>query len=380
MAWELYKAYRDAAAGMGRLTLDSGWELCHECPAQPAGPFGWSGGGAAVCTPTLCTTTEAWPGVDVPFGLRTVIDPNWRNIALWGRNQPEPLLSRWSNMRSYTRPLPGPTNSPHYAPPAQEPFPDPYGNPVKEPLWRPAPLAPPVPMLPPAVDPLIRPPFSPEPLPVPLPWRVIPYRVPNPNRDPREQPRRGPSPRPRPRNPLDRDPLAPPVAGQPGPRVELWPTPREGMPAPGARPRPPRKRERERKVRSNIPIVLRRVVNSATEACDAVEAVYDALMTTDGNFDKKKYSRLLRYNKGKKNPACQDKARAIYDLFDQLDSAEAVRNLIANQIEDAFYGGIGQASKKGRNRAHPFSPNTGRGYQSGPWDTLMSEWANQVKL
>ena len=162
---------------------------------------------------------------------------------------------------------------------------------------------------------------------------------------------------------MDRDPLSPPLQGVPGPTVEIWPRPTE-RPAPGARPRPPRQREKERKVVARMPFWIRKPLEAGTELSDAVDAVWDAIPWKD----------RIRYHEGKKNPRPDQKARALWDLFDKIEWNEAVKNLIANQVEDFAYGQQGQKSKDSRNAAKDFLPNTGRGWQSGPWDTQPGRW------
>lgn len=359
LGYEVWQAFRDSAL-TGAVKLDGSWSECIKCNPNAASIEGYTGNALGTCQTAICTTLEALPyDLDVPFGAKSAIDPNWGALFHWKRNSDAPT-TRWSLKGHWARPNAnkGTTEQPHYATPAQEPFPDPYT--VGDPAYSPAPLAPPVPLLPPGVDPLIRPPFSNEPLPVPLPWRAIPYRVPNPARDPREQPRRGPGPRPRPRLPTERDPMAPPVAGEPGPTIVVGPgTVTEGNPAPGARPHPPRRGEKEKKVRSGLPFLIRHPVNAATEAKDFIDAVWEAIPWKD----------RIAYHEGKKVPRADQKARALYDLFDKIDWEEAIENIVENQIEDFVFGKAGQLSKKSRETAQDFVPNSGRGWQSGPWDT-----------
>jgi hypothetical protein len=79
-----------------------------------------------------------------------------------------------------------------------------------------------------------------------------------------------------------------------------------------------------------------RVLGNATETLDVVAALHDALP-----------------------PGCKKhRAGAIYDVaavmkcFHKIDLKKAVKNLVANEIDDRLYGGLGrvQAESNRRNR------------------------------
>lgn len=114
---------------------------------------------------------------------------------------------------------------------------------------------------------------------------------------------------------------------------------------------PPAENEREKKKGySPAQRVLKDIADelggTAGEAADAIDAVYKAL--------KKKC-------KGANTP--QLKLKCIYDNFDSLDMAAAVKNLIENEIEDRVLGEIGKLNKKASKKLFP--KQTGRGIMTG---------------
>lgn len=111
---------------------------------------------------------------------------------------------------------------------------------------------------------------------------------------------------------------------------------------------------------------MRHALNAATEGADLVEAIWEAIP----------YKDRMRYHEGKKHPTPQAMASAIYDMWDKVDWNEALWNVIENEAEDRLFGAFGNAAKKGRANAHDYTPNTGRGFQSGPWDTPVHPTSN----
>lgn len=160
---------------------------------------------------------------------------------------------------------------------------------------------------------------------------------------------------PRPPNPLEivpglpySPPVAPPVrpTTQPGGKPRVRPSgdpdlqPRGGEetsvgPRPRPRPdprRPPPRGDKERKVRSRVPgliRVLREVAYAATEWGDLVDAIYDALPPEH---------RLKWKPDGPITP--QEKLLAIYRGFEHLDLNKALLNVLRNQVEDAVIGRV----------------------------------------
>jgi len=380
VAWQVHNMVRGTPGLRPVAVMNAGWSPCPAapCPA-PAGVDIYTGGNSSFCPAILCSQSEALtPNVNA----WTALNPSWGWIIRWHFNRPgEPGINgRYSTIDSFNRPVSvrGPANAPQRAPIY---YADPYAEAPKAftPVWQPDIFWAPVPVLPPDVDPLIRPVFSPQPYPVPLPWRVIPLRGPNPERSPGEQTQRGPRTRERPKNrlrPVDW-PVVTSSPGQPRPTIEATPGGvREVPPAPPGtvtKPRPPKPGEKEKKVKAPWNHAVRVAVDAATEFCDAVDALWKALATTDGEFDKAKWKARLRYHNGKKQPNCAAKAMAIAALWPQLDATDAVNNLINDQIEDMFFGAMGNAAKKGRANTHGFSPNTGTGFQAGPWDSAAGQ-------
>lgn len=376
VAWRLNQMVSGQQFPAPAANMTGGWTKCPPPPtcSPPPGVDIYTGGNSSFCPALLCSQSEALtPNVNA----WTELNPNWGWIIRWHLNrQGEPgITGRYSTVDSFNRPnsVRGPANPPQKGPMYfQDPQPKTRPRPAFSPVWQPDPFWAPIPVLPPAVDPLIRPVGSPEPYPVPLPWRVIPMRGPNPWRSPGEQTQTGPRGRTRPRPRPPGWPVTYRPPGQPGPTVVAQPGgPVFEVPPPtgtATRPHPPRPREKEKKVKAPWNHAVRVAVDAATEFCDAVDALWQALATTDGEFDRAKWKKRLAHHDGKKQPTCQAKAAAVWALWDQLDATDAVNNLINNQIEDMFFGAMGNAAKKGRQNTHGFSPNSGQGFQSGPWD------------
>ena len=99
---------------------------------------------------------------------------------------------------------------------------------------------------------------------------------------------------------------------------------RPPVPKPG---RPPRgTRERKMIWRGKAALAAaKKILNSTTEACDAVDAVWDAL---PGN---------VKWVPGVPQ-GCKEKAAAILANLDQVDLPQALWNLIYNHYEDKAYG------------------------------------------
>jgi len=210
----------------------------------------------------------------------------------------------------------------------------------------------PVPNAPPFVRPLpqplprVVPPLQPMPEPVPVPYEEIPYRpapeFPNdPDRGyepwspskprPRPRPRPAPFPSPRPR-PAPEPVLVPPSTGpgtspqpNPGtvPKVHFVPNA-----SPFPRVRPP-KGEKERKIMSGSPgygamLDWAKRYEDLLDARDFVKAVHDALP--------KKYQT--------KSKLPQDQLLAVYRHINELDAAQAIKNIAREIVEDRLGGAL----------------------------------------
>lgn len=121
---------------------------------------------------------------------------------------------------------------------------------------------------------------------------------------------------------------------------------------------PPEKGTKEKKYIAAAAGGFARLLSSVTEGIDLIDAAYDALHWN---------RRTWKGRDGKWRPreiTPQGKIKAVYDNFDAFDVPQFVNNVVANQIEDMFYGSIGRASAKSiRNNPYYKSPV---GWQTGP--------------
>lgn len=196
----------------------------------------------------------------------------------------------------------------------------------------------------PALNPQAVPPLRPTPHPFHVPWRIAPYVQPDPWASPTEQSQRGYAWYPL-QDPFI-DPLQPKIAPNPKPDevaleyppiiFELTPVGSRPVPATGRAGkyhsrRPPDRGEREKKVGAGgVLATFGRYVLQLTELNDLLEALIEAM------------PRELRPSD---NATLYDKAQAVYDHMDDIDVADAIRNLIENQIEDTIIG-RGQAGAR----------------------------------
>lgn len=168
------------------------------------------------------------------------------------------------------------------------------------------------------------------PFPLPLPYPVIPYVKPNPGLV--EQSDRGPVP--------STPPVAETINFSVSPNVVPVPPHRFRPPGPGV------KEVKGRASVAGVPVVLG-VVNGVSEALDALDAVHDALPS-------KYQAKPVPIGNGKWRAATAiEKGRALYRNADKIDLGQALANLIKEQVQDAFFGRIGNAAKKAV-RSNPF--------------------------
>lgn len=212
------------------------------------------------------------------------------------------------------------------------------------------------PMVLPLLDPMTMP-VLPGGVPVEIP--VLPRAVPttrplNPFRVPGAQSERGPVPQ--------RPPVPPRVADvTPKPRAEARAQLRGAPPTRGVTakwPEPPKQGVKEVKLKGVPTGIVRAIINGSTEFYDVVAALYKAIP------------------KEHRPPAFSGiaRARAVWSHLDQIDWNQAMKNLLANQIEDFLYGSQGRFGKRALRSAHKSGllPPGARGFQSGPWDTFSS--------
>lgn len=97
---------------------------------------------------------------------------------------------------------------------------------------------------------------------------------------------------------------------------------------------PPQLKERKVRMSQTAGSVLK-MVSELTEAVDFIDALYKALPDSA----KPRY-RGTKYVRRVVSP--HEKARALFDNFEDLDISDAIYNLIANEIEDQIYGRVGR--------------------------------------
>lgn len=237
---------------------------------------------------------------------------------------------------------------PHVVPPKVVPNPLVRPDPYYDPALPPTPGMPVMPSAPPTIDPFGWPLNAPAPMPRALPWRLLPYLRPNPWRSPSEQTIRGSGMPNKP--PRDLPVEFPTIIINPDGSISPGPVPK-------AKRVKPKEKERKMKMSAGARFVLG-VVNESTEAVDALDAFYKALPR----------ERKKRYKDTKliaRNVSVHEKADLVYRHFDEVNLPEALKNLVANQIEDAIYGGIGNALKKASKRAKPHG-DIPIGFGTGP--------------
>lgn len=189
------------------------------------------------------------------------------------------------------------------------------------------------------------------------------------DRAPNEETQRGPRPVPPPDTGPDveifppGDPgvypgVGPSSPGNPGPVIIIPPVdnpPVVMLPPPSKplNPQPPGPGVKERKIRIGLTGGPARIVNVITEGRDFVQALWKALP--------KKFR--SKPKKGRKTLTVQQMLRDIYDHLNDIDLADAVLNVIENEIQDRFYGKAGQKYRDAA-RANPYWERP-VGYQFG---------------
>lgn len=101
-----------------------------------------------------------------------------------------------------------------------------------------------------------------------------------------------------------------------------------------------------------------RAFNAATEAGDFVDALYWALPKKDriaSHWVRRADGRWLRVG-----ATLDQRALAVWRRIDDVNIRTAAKNLIANEITDRLYGGLGRLAARAARRVHeltPYSPN-----------------------
>jgi len=334
IAYEVYRRYYDRPA-IKLPPTPAGFTMYLTCPKPPGegGPlhlgYGWAP------WPNVCLTFQGLtPGFFVGEEGPIPAGGIWNNVAhVWVHKFSEANpVPRLDSLHIYSRPFnPGvPAEVKPFVMPLDIPLPSPFEYVER---W---------------LDPMATPVGEPQPA-TPLPYEALPHRQPNPDRDPREQTTRGYRvpyywpyywPRPVIDDPYpwlpwpDTRPTRPPVV-RPKPPVEPDVDPRipPVVRPPIFPPVPPKKKERERKLKIKYPVAavpLMRLFGKWTEFTDFEKALWDAL-------PKCIRSRQRAQRHGKR-PNQAQRLRDIYDNFGDIDLNRAIRNVLKNELGDQFIG------------------------------------------
>lgn len=171
----------------------------------------------------------------------------------------------------------------------------------------------------------------------PLRFSEVPKQRPLRRLSPIEQTQRGPVRLPDLNKQLFRD-----ADGRAGPTITITPSGVSSRPGSTSFPKPPGKHVRERKVIVAVGGVVKTIVNVATEAQDFVRSLWQALPKEFRS----------RPPKGKRSVTLQAMMWDIYMHLGDVDIPQAIRNLIANEIQDRFYGKAGKAYRESARRLH----------------------------
>lgn len=295
---------------------------------------GWTRTGAANPNPVF------QPSID--YKTLSPVIPPWKNPWELPIKQPVPNFQPapwettpyWPN--PFDDPSPIPMTPPRIAPgtvptptPRREPERRPDRRPQPDPVRPPQPEPPPVPTPDPGPGPSPKPKPKPEPKPDPVP------KTPDPQRRPLRQPRKPPKKREQPSQRQERAPEASPFVRFVG--------------APRSWPRPPRKHQKEVKLRARAAMGLAwGIFNAVTEGRDFLREIYKALP--------KRFKTVPRrcHGIGKAQqctgPTVQQMFKDIYRGTNGMKDSElpdfwnkAIDNVVANQIGDYFAGKTGKA-------------------------------------
>lgn len=293
----------------------------------------------------VCLINQALPAPDGAYYDLTPAEAS-SGFSILGQIEsppaPAPPNYRYNTLEHYT-PTPGEIQTLN---PWQLPGPAPWLPPWFEPFtppgtWEQAPMAPPLWWVRhrPATTPWGDWEIGPSAIPQPAlePWRpVVPYiRPPRPRRPRPRQPGVSPGPE-TPEAILERIAVRPGQALVTKTKTVIRPS--------NHRARKPGKRTKERKVVvSATKMLAGRLAGKVTEGLDALDSVYEALP--------EKLRARERMRRHGKDPRAAVKLRLLYDHWEEVDLRQAVVNLLANELEDWFYGQLGRQAQAGLNRA-----------------------------
>lgn len=243
------------------------------------------------------------------------------------------------------------------------------------PHWEPAKAPAPIVTIPATIDPTVDPEASPIGWPMEIPLPIPPWALPGLTRpdEPNGNPTAGyqaPSPHP------DDAPGAPDPT-KPMPITPIFGVGGSNVGVRGRR--PPRKREKEKKVRprGGFGNLIQQALNHTTEGLDALMCLNKGLSAkhrakpvwvsggSEYNWFWTKRGWVKRRGKYRA-PTAQETATKLYQNLGDWDPQKAFQCMVANMIEDAVFGGIGNAVKKG-SRHKPTGPH---GWGTGPWDSV----------
>ena len=253
------------------------------------------------------------------------------SASLWVQNHP---LNRGTYVYKAAKELPaGP--DPAYLPKDSK-VADPY-----VPLFQPAPTTP-------VFQPLPVNPSQLEPWRLPLTPQILPRY---PGTSPGTRPRPLPSPRPRPRPGAD---VAPPRGFQitPAGRVRLI------AKAPGHRNRPPRSREREKKIKARgaVAVALKWALK-VTEGLDILDVLWDSIPEW-----------VRDYHMDQRPPGSSKaawKAKGLWKYLDWVDGPTAMRGILQNEAEDKAVGTVSRDAQSGIAESDRFRLNQFLGQRAG---------------
>lgn len=280
-----------------------GWTFSHECwwsegggPFQPVSADRWTGD-ADAHSPGQCVGLQAKVGF--PLSTPVTAPTADRRLNIWNDYFPAGAL-RQRTQSYWTRPASGP--------PAWIRQYGVYFHVNTHSIAHHA------------LDPARLPVLAQVPVPLPLPVALLPYRQPNPWRA--EQSEWGNAERP---STADRVQVE--FARQGPPRI----TPVKTLPA------IPNPREREQKLRLQMPAAVQAVVSGITETEDFIDVLFDNLPASE----KRKLKKNQRTFQGKVALLFQNLDRlATWEYWDK-----AIVDLVLDQLEDVAFGGVGNASK-----------------------------------
>lgn len=125
---------------------------------------------------------------------------------------------------------------------------------------------------------------------------------------------------------------------------------------------PPREKEKERKVKSNVHprSLIGLLYGAVTEGIELIDALYDAIPSN------LRYRDWVRKGKPQHGLSPDEKLQLIYDNADKIDVAAVIQKLVENYLEDFAIGKWSQGQTKALQKnpfwIRPVGPGTGLAY------------------